>query len=208
MPPPTPPRADPSIAHTPLEDVQAIVAGTLMATLGMLFLRQAGLVTGQMAGLALVVSYATGHDLGLVFFVLNLPFWALALWRIGWRFVLKSLSAVALLSLCVSFSPGYLTLSPTHPMLAAALGGIAAGFGLLALFRHGASLGGIGVLGVWLQDATGFRAGWTQMLVDAAVFGLAFLVIEPQAVLVSAFGALLLNLVIAVNHRRDRYVAM
>ena len=196
------------LRHTPLEDAQAIVFGTLMATLGMLFLRSAGLVTGQMAGLALVVSYATGYDLGLTFFVLNLPFWGFALWRMGWRFVLKSLSAVALLSACVSYAPGYLTLSPTHPLVAAALGGLAAGFGLLALFRHGASLGGIGVLGVWLQDATGFRAGWTQMLVDAVVFGLAFLVIEPQAVLVSAVGALLLNLVIAVNHRRDRYVAM
>lgn len=201
-------RAAHTLRHTPLEDAQAIVSGTLMATLGMLFLRSAGLVTGQMAGLALVVSYATGYDLGLTFFVLNLPFWGFALWRMGWRFVLKSLSAVALLSALVSFSPGYLTLGPTHPMVAAALGGIAAGFGLLALFRHGASLGGIGVVGVWLQDATGFRAGWTQMIVDACVFGLAFLVIEPEAVLVSAFGALLLNLVIAVNHRRDRYIAM
>jgi uncharacterized membrane-anchored protein YitT (DUF2179 family) len=197
-----------ALHHTPVEDAQAIVFGTLMATLGMLFLRSAGLVTGQMAGLALVVSYATQYDLGLVFFVLNLPFWVLAWWRVGWRFVVKSLAAVALLSVCVSLAPGYLTLGPTHPVLAAALGGIAAGFGLLALFRHGASLGGIGVLGVWLQDATGFRAGWTQMIVDVCVFGLALLVIEWPAVLVSAFGALLLNLVIAVNHRRDRYVAM
>jgi uncharacterized membrane-anchored protein YitT (DUF2179 family) len=197
-----------ALHHTALEDAQAIVFGTLMATLGMLFLRSAGLVTGQMAGLALVASYYFETDLGLTFFVLNAPFWALALWRMGWRFTLKSLLAVALLSGLVTLAPDYLTLSPTHPLVAAALGGIAAGFGLLALFRHGASLGGIGVLGVWLQDATGFRAGWTQMLVDACVFGLAFLVLEPQAVLISMAGAVLLNLVIAVNHRRDRYIAM
>lgn len=196
------------IAHTPLEDAQAITFGTTMAALGMLFLGSAGLVTGQIAGLALIVSYATGYDLGLVFFGLNLPFWGFALWRMGWRFVLKSLAAVGLLSALVSLAPAYVTLGPTHPVVAAALGGIAAGFGLLALFRHGASLGGVGVLGVWLQDATGFRAGWTQMIVDACVFALALAVIEPAAVAVSLAGAVLLNLVIAVNHRRDRYIAM
>ncbi|MGF1658588.1 MAG: YitT family protein [Rubrimonas sp.] len=203
-----PDRPAPRIDHTPLEDAQAIVFGTLMAALGLLFLRSAGLVTGQMAGLALIVSYATGWELGLVFFALNLPFWALALMRMGWRFALKSALAVALLSSLVAVAPGWLTLEAGHPLIAAALGGIASGFGLLALFRHGASLGGIGVLGVWLQDRTGFRAGWTQMLVDAVVFGLALLVIEPSAVLWSLCGAVLLNLVIAVNHRRDRYIAM
>ena len=196
------------IAHTWLEDAQAIAFGTTMAALGMLFLGSAGLVTGQIAGLALLVSYATGYDLGLVFFGLNLPFWGFALWRMGWRFVLKSLAAVGLLSALVSLAPDYLTLGPTHPVVAAALGGIAAGFGLLALFRHGASLGGVGVIGVWLQDATGFRAGWTQMIVDACVFALAFAVIDTAAVLISLGGAVLLNLVIAVNHRRDRYIAM
>jgi uncharacterized membrane-anchored protein YitT (DUF2179 family) len=194
--------------HTPLEDAQAILFGTCMATLGMLFLRSAGLVTGQVAGLALVIAYWTGHDLGLVFFVLNVPFWALALWRMGWRFALKSALAVALLSVLVTLAPDYVTLAPTNPWVASALGGLCAGFGLLALFRHGASLGGIGVLGVWLQDATGFRAGWTQMIVDVCVFALALMVLEPQAVLISLFGAVLLNLLIAVNHRRDRYVAM
>ena len=201
-------RPAPRIDHTPVEDAQAIVFGTVMATLGLLFLRSAGLVTGQMAGLALIVSYASGWELGLVFLLLNLPFWALALMRMGWRFALKSALAVALLSALVAVAPGWLTLEAGHPLIAASLGGIASGFGLLALFRHGASLGGIGVLGVWLQDRTGFRAGWTQMIVDAVVFALAFLVIEPQAVLWSMAGAVLLNLVIAVNHRRDRYIAM
>jgi uncharacterized membrane-anchored protein YitT (DUF2179 family) len=194
--------------HTPIDDAQAIACGAMMAALGMLFLQTAGLATGQTAGLALLLSYATGWELGLTFLVLNAPFYVLALGRMGLAFALKTLAAVLLLSAMVKLAPGYLTLGPTHPMLAAALGGVAAGFGLLALFRHGASLGGVGVLAVWLQDATGFRAGWTQMIVDAFVFGLAFLVLDWKAVLISAFGAALLNLVIAINHRRDRYIAM
>lgn len=67
--------------------------------------------------------------------------------------------------------------------------------------------GGVGILGLLIQDRTGFRAGWTQLLFDAVLFGGALLLIEWRTVAISALGALVLNLVIAINHRRDRYVA-
>ena len=81
------------------------------------------------------------------------------------------------------------------------------GAGLLALFRHGASLGGIGILALFLQDRLGWRAGWVQLGFDAGLFAVAFLIRDPVTVLWSALGALVVNLVIAINHRRDRYVA-
>jgi Uncharacterized conserved protein len=179
-----------------------------MTGLGVMFIRDAGLATGQTAGMALIVSYATGWDLGLVFLGLNAPFNLLALMRKGRLFALKTLAAVALLSALLAWAPDFVTLGPKHPAAAAALGGVAAGFGLLALFRHGGSLGGVGVLAVWLQDATGFRAGWTQMIIDAGVFAAALAVLDWRAVGWSLLGAAQLNLVIAVNHRRDRYVAI
>jgi uncharacterized membrane-anchored protein YitT (DUF2179 family) len=194
--------------HSLLDDVQGIVAGVVMAALSLMFLRAAGLVTGQAAGLALILSYWTGWDLGLVLFAINVPFLTLGALRIGWRFALKSVLAIGLLMALVSFGAPYVTVAPTHPLAAAIIAGFMAGFALLAVFRHGASLGGLGVLSVWLQDATGFRAGWTQMIFDAGVFGLAFLVLDPIAVLTSAVGAAILNLMIALNHRRDRYVAI
>jgi uncharacterized membrane-anchored protein YitT (DUF2179 family) len=194
--------------HSLLEDAQGIVFGATMAAVGLLFLKDAGLTTGQTAGLALIASYWTGWDLGLVFLGLNAPFYLLALMRMGRAFAVKTLIAVALLAALVEVLPPFLTLAPTHPLAAAILGGMMSGAGLLALFRHGASLGGVGVLAVWLQEATGFRAGWTQMIVDAGVFALALAVLDWRAALVSAAGASVLNLVIAINHRRDRYVAM
>jgi uncharacterized membrane-anchored protein YitT (DUF2179 family) len=85
--------------------------------------------------------------------------------------------------------------------------GFLSGSALLALFRHGASLGGIGIVALMLQDRLGWRAGWVQLGFDAVLFALAFLVIEVRLVLISFLGALVVNLVIAINHRRDRYVA-
>jgi len=201
------PRAD-AARHAWWEDALAILTGVTLCALAILFLRDAGLITGQAAGAALVIGYATGHGFGPVFVAISLPFYAFALWRIGWAFTLKSLIAVGLLAAMTEIGPRLVSVGPTDPFVAALVAGVLSGFGLLALFRHGASLGGVGVAAVWLQDATGFRAGWTQMLVDAGVFAAALWVLAPPQVAASLVGAAALNVVIGVNHRRDRYVAM
>ena len=58
-----------------------------------------------------------------------------------------------------------------------------------------------------VQDRTGLRAGWLQMGFDAVLFLLALFWIPADRVLWSLPGVAVLNLVIAVNHRRDRYIA-
>ncbi len=68
-------------------------------------------------------------------------------------------------------------------------------------------LGGVGIVALYLQDKTGFKAGWTQLLFDLAVFALALALRDPVTVAWSFLGALILNMVIMMNHRRDRYIA-
>lgn len=193
--------------HTALADAQGLFFGTSMAAFGVLILTHLGLVTGQTAGLAILLSYMTGFGFGPVFFALNLPFYWLGLRRMGWRFTIKTFVAVGLVTVMSMNLPKYLTLDYLHPVVGAILFGMVTGAGLLALFRHGASLGGVGIVALYLQDKTGFRAGWTQLLFDAVVFALAFTVIAPLPVLYSMLGALVVNLVIAINHRRDFYIA-
>ena len=196
-----------STAHTPLADAQGIVFGATMAALGVVILTSLGLVTGQTAGLAVVIAYATGWSFSVVFFLLNLPFYWLGYRRLGLRFTIKTFSAVALMSLIAAWLPGVFRIDYLHPGVGAVLVGMIVGAGLLALFRHGASLGGVGILALYLQEKTGFRAGWTQLSFDAGVFALALTVVPWTQVAWSALGALVLNLVIAINHRRDWYVA-
>ncbi len=176
--------------------------------LGIALLQHLGFVTGQTAGLALLIARATGLDFGPVFFAVNVPFYWLALSRIGRAFTVKTVLGVALVSGFSLIQPHVLRFGEVDPLVGAILAGIVSGAGLLALFRHGASLGGVGVLGFYLQDRFGFRAGWTQMAVDLAIFGIAILVLDPWSVFYSLIGAAVLNAVIAINHRRDRYVAM
>jgi uncharacterized membrane-anchored protein YitT (DUF2179 family) len=193
--------------HSLTEDAQGIVYGATMAAFGIVILTHLGLVTGQTAGLAVLISYATGWGFGPVFFVINLPFYVLGYLRLGWQFTVKTFLAVGLLSALSLWLPTQVSFATLDPWVGAVLFGFLSGSALLALFRHGASLGGIGIVAIMLQDRLGWRAGWVQLGFDALLFALAFLVIEPRLVAVSFLGALVVNLVIAINHRRDRYVA-
>ncbi len=193
--------------HSFWEDALAILVGTTLVALSIQFLRASELFTGQIAGLSLVLSYPTGLPFGAIFFVLNLPFYLLAIRQIGWRFTIKSFLAVALMSTIAESLPLVLTMNHLHPALGATLSGILAGVGLLMLFRHGATLGGVGVVALWAQDTKGIKAGHVQLGFDICVFALAFFLFDWQRVLWSLLGAVVLNLIITVNHRRDRYIA-
>lgn len=197
----------PQSAHSLIDDLQGISLGIFLAGVGVHMLTTVGLITGQTAGIAVILSYLTGYSFGLVFFLVNIPFYALAWRRLGTVFTVKSLISVSLLSVLTEVIPQGMVFSYLDPLLGAVTFGALTGLGLLALFRHNGSLGGLGVIALLIQDTTGFRAGWVQLIFDAALFGLAFFLFDPVIVMYSLVGAAVLNLIIAINHRRDRYVA-
>lgn len=197
----------PADRHSPLEDALSILTGVTLMALAVMFLRSGALITGQIAGLSLVIAYPTGWSWGAVFVVLNLPFYWVAVKRMGWRFTIKSFCAVSLLSVLTEILPRYLTLDPQHPIVAAIMAGVLSGVGLLLLFRHGATLGGVGIVALWLQDARGIKAGNIQLGFDLCVFAIAFALFDWRQVCWSLLGAVILNAIITLNHRRDRYIA-
>lgn len=194
--------------HAPLEDVQGIFSGSLIAALGLYCLAGAGLLTGSTAGVAFLLHYAFGVNFGLAFFLLNLPFFYLSWKRLGLAFTVKTFIAIGLTSVLADVQSRFLQISSIHPAWAALLGGLLLGFGLLALYRHRASLGGVGILGIYLQERFGIRAGLTQLAIDLCVLAAAFFVTTPSVVFYSVLGAVVLNLFVAINHRSDRYIAL
>lgn len=195
-----------SSRHTLAEDAQGLATSVALCAFALTILTQLGLMTGQTAGLAAIISYGFGWDFGLVFFAVNIPFYALSVTRMGWRFTLKTFMAVTLLSLLTHWMPPYFRIEYLHPLLGAVLFGLLVGVGLVLAFRHGASLGGISIVAVYLQDKTGFRAGWTQLGFDVVLFGVAAWLLDWQIVGYSIVGAIVMNVAIALNHRRDRYI--
>ncbi|ANK84218.1 MULTISPECIES: YitT family protein [unclassified Rhizobium] len=194
--------------HTPIEDVQGIFSGSLIAALGLYVLASAGFLTGSTAGVAFLLHYAFGVNFGLAFFLLNLPFFYLSWKRLGMVFTLKTFIAIGLTSVLSDVQSRFFSISIIHPAWAALLGGLLLGFGLLALYRHRASLGGVGILGIYLQERFGIRAGLVQLAIDLCVLAAAFFVTTPSIVFYSVLGAIVLNLFVAINHRADRYIAL
>lgn len=194
--------------HSLFEDVQALITGTLLVSLGVALLGKASLITGGTVGLAFLLHYVTGLSFGKLFFAINLPFYFLAVKKMGWTFTLKTFSAVFLLSAFAELLPQVLKLEMLNPLYAAIMGGLLAGVGLLVLFRHKASLGGINVLVLYLQERYGLRAGLVQLGLDAVILLLAAPMISFTAVLISLLGAAMLNLTLAINHKPGRYMAI
>lgn len=198
----------PAPRHSLLEDAQALITGTLFVALGVTLFKHAGMVTGGTAGMAFVAHYAGGWSFGLVFFLLNLPFYWLAWRRMGPRFTLKTFAAVGLLAIMTEVLPHGLVLQQVHPLFAAIGGGLLAGAGFLILFRHQASLGGLNVLVLWLQEHRGWRAGQVQLAIDLAILLAATPWLDARRLALSVLGAVALNFALAVNHKPGRYVAV
>lgn len=196
------------VPHNLIEDILAILTGTLLVSLGVALFNQVGLFTGGTAGLAFLIHYATGLSFGLVFFLVNLPFYWLAWKRMGWKFTLKTFCAVALVSVMSGLHPKMVQLSALTPLYVALIGGSLMGVGFIVLFRHQASLGGINILSLYLQEKHGIRAGKFQMGMDLCIVLASFLLVSPMAMLASIIGAVVLNLAIMLNHRPGRYMAV
>lgn len=194
-----------AVPHSPMEDAQGLLIGPLFVALAVLMFREASLLTGGTTGLAFLLHYQTTWPLGAVLFAINLPFYVFGLRSLGPTFTFKTFAAVALLSLYVEVLPSWVSFNTLNPVFAAIMAGLLAGTGILVLIRHGASLGGVGILAIYLQKRKQWRAGTIQMVVDALILMLAWWVTTPLQVLLSLLGAAALNLVIAVNHRSGRY---
>ena len=192
--------------HTFAEDIAGLLTGVVLVSLGLLLLVTASAVTGGTAGLSLLLHYATGWDFSWLFVLVNLPFYLLAIRVKGWRFTVRSLLAVVGVSLLSAVLPSLVTVATPAPWFAILVGNLLVGTGILVLFRHHSSVGGFSILALVAQERAGMRAGYVQLGLDLLVILASFAVVAPPVVLLSAAGAVVLNLVLAMNHKPGRYL--
>lgn len=192
--------------HALWEDVLAIPSGAFMLSFGVFLLGQIGGVAGGLAGVAILGSYWTHWSFGLIFFVINVPFFILAVWRMGVRFTVKTVIAVALISVFSWVHEQFLDISSISPLYGGIFAGLCVGVGMIMIFRHGASAGGFGILALYLQESRGIRAGYAQGAFDVVVVILSLTIVPPYVLFCSLLGAVILNLILAINHRPGRYL--
>jgi len=166
--------------HTRLEDAQAMILGTLIISLGVNLFIQAGLLSGGSAGLAFLIQYSTSFSFGQAFFVINLPFYVLAIIHFGWEFTLKTFFAVFCLSVFSDLTAMMISFESVNPIYASIVGG--------SLMKYGISMGKF------------------QMVADCCIVLLSVFVVDYTLIAISIVGAVALNMIIAVNHKPGRYM--
>lgn len=197
----------PIIKHTWFDDIFSITIASVLLSFGIALFAHKEFLIGGTAGIAFLIHYATDLSFGTVFFVINLPFYALSIWKLGKVFTLKTFITVFLVSLFSDYIYLVFEFGEINPIYAAVLGGFLIGNGLLILFRHKSSLGGLNIASLYMQKYHDISAGKFQMTVDVLIVIAAFFTVDIYAVLYSVLAAVLLNMVLAANFKPGRYVA-
>ena len=197
-----------AIPHSAAEDVYALIVGCILLSLGLSLLNTAGLVTGGIAGIALLVSYVVPLPAGLLFTLINIPFFAFAWRAMGRGFMLKTVAVnigIALLALATRAS---LSMTVIQPAFAAIVGGTVIGMGVLSLARHGAGVGGTGVITLWLHKHRGINAGFAQIGFDCVILAISLSVLDWTRLGWSALSAAAISGVLIAWHRPGRYTGV
>jgi uncharacterized membrane-anchored protein YitT (DUF2179 family) len=191
--------------HTLLEDAYGLIAGVLFAAIGIAMLKTAGLVTGGVAGIALLVSYVVAQPVGMLFMAINLPFFLFAYLFMGLRFTIKSLLGSVLIMAILQLIPKVFVLNYVHPAFAALIGGTLCGMGVLAFARHGAGMGGTGIVTMWLSKKYGINPGRSQLAIDCVILLVSLSAVPPHLVGWSALSGIALSAMMMTWHKPGRY---
>jgi uncharacterized membrane-anchored protein YitT (DUF2179 family) len=187
--------------HNLLEDFQALVIGTLFASLGLVFFKNTGLTIGGTVGLAILGNHATSISFSLLFFVINIPFYFLAWKKMGWCFTLKTIVAIGLITIFSKMLPNWIILQNINSVFSAVTGGLLIGIGFIVLFQHRMSLGGFNILVLWCQERFGWRAGIVQMMIDGSILLVSWPYLDIKNIGLSIVAVITINFVVAVNYK-------
>ncbi|MGE8206428.1 YitT family protein [Heyndrickxia sp. NPDC080065] len=144
----------------------AIIMGVALE----LFLVPNDLLDGGIVGISIILSYLSGLKLGLVIFILNIPFFYIGYKQIGKTFALTTLYGITIMSITTAL------LHPIHSftedlLLVTVFGGIILGFGVGLVIRFGGSLDGTEILAILLNKKLPFSVGEIIMFFNLIIFG-------------------------------------
>ncbi|MGA6137524.1 YitT family protein [Acinetobacter dispersus] len=193
--------------HSKIEDALAMLIGTFILSFAMTLLKQAGIMAGGTAGLSLLLHYITDIKFGVLFFLINIPFYYFAYKKMGIALVVKTFIAVALLAGFTEMIPQFFHLSDVNPIYATIFANVLMGVSFLILFRHRSSLGGINLLALYLQERFNIAAGKVQLGIDLIILLASLFFVDWKLILISILGVIILNSIVLLNHKTTRYVA-
>ena len=132
-------------------------------------------VSGGLAGVALLLNYATGINVSSTIFVVNAILLVLAFRPLGQKFVINTIIGAGMLTLGVKLGemylkPYFLANPPVHdPFIAIVLGGIFMGVALGLVYSVNGSTGGVDIIGFLVTKYFKIRISRILLYVDVLI---------------------------------------
>lgn len=154
------------------ELILMIIGSALMASGTAFFLLPNQLSSGGFSGIATILYYLFNFPMGTTIIVLNLPLFAIALFKLGRRFFVKAIIGTGLLSLFLNIFEGVQALT-TDRLLASIYGGILIGIGTAIILKANASTGGSDLLSnIIIKFRPTAKTGSIIVIADCIIVGL------------------------------------
>lgn len=138
------------VFHT-LKEILFIVFGSILMAIGTgSFLLPNQLSSGGFSGIATVLYYFFKIDMSKSIIFLNVPLFIIGLFKLGWKFILRTVFATTIYSYAIDISNNIIVVEDR--VLASIYGGIVIGIGLAFILKTNTSTGGTDLLALILQN--------------------------------------------------------
>jgi len=132
-------------AYPNLYTALTMTFGSMLIAAGFnLFLIPHQLLSGGLSGIAMMIGYITEGNIGLLYFLLNIPVLVWGWFIVGRRFILWSMFTVIASTLFLQLIP--VVAIAEDIVLGSVVGGITLGFGTGLTLRYGGSSGGFDII--------------------------------------------------------------
>lgn len=167
------------------KDYLNITLGLVLYAVGLVvFIKPGGIVTGGLAGVGLLVEYATNGKIPLqqTYFAVNCVLLLVALKVLGFKFLIKTIYGVVVLTVLLTVL-GYLVKEPViknEPLLAGVIGAMMCGAGIGFVFSANGSTGGTDIVVAVINKYKNLAFGRGMLLCDFTIISCSFLVFHDM----------------------------
>lgn len=152
-----------------MEVIETLVGAFIMAIAVSFFLLPNELSSGGISGLATITYYLFKVPMGTTILILNIPLFLLATFKIGKKFLIKSIVGTVSLSIFIDWLDKFQPLT-NDKILACVYGGILTGIGTALILRAHSSTGGSDLAGIIIREyKPTFRTGNLIMMIDYVI---------------------------------------
>ena len=165
-----------------IKDILFITLGVAAAGFGLKgFLLPNKFLDGGVMGISLLMNIVTGIDLSILVVLINLPFVVIAYAQVSKRFALRTLIAITLLALALTWID--FPIITSDKLLIAVFGGFFLGAGIGLSIRGGSVIDGTEVLAIYSSRKTTLTVGDFILIFNMLIFSVAAYLIDIETAL-------------------------